>query len=48
MTEVLNKLTEAKPDELLKGVRKSVDEFVMGAEQFDDITMLCIDYRGKK
>ena len=48
MTEVLNKLTEAKPDELLKGVRKSVDEFVMGAEQFDDITMMCIDYRGKK
>ena len=29
---------------ILKNVRAAVDEFVGEAEQFDDLTMLCLDY----
>ena len=28
-------------------VRRAVDDFVQGAEQFDDLTMLCLEYKGK-
>ena len=28
-------------------VKKNIDEFVGDAVQFDDITMLCLDYFGK-
>ena len=34
-------------DEFKKYAQNAVDEFVMDAEQFDDLTMLCIEYRGK-
>ena len=36
----------ASPEQILKTVRKSVDEFVKEAEQFDDLTMLCFEYNG--
>jgi hypothetical protein len=29
-------------------VRKAIDEFDQNEEQFDDLTMLCMEYRGKK
>ena len=45
MIETLNSNTEANPKEILRNVRESVDEFVGGAEQFDDLTMLCLEYR---
>ena len=32
--------------ELLKNVRLAADAFVGDAEQFDDLTMLCLEYRG--
>ena len=35
------------PQEILKNVREAVDSFVKDAEQFDDLTMLCLEYRGK-
>lgn len=38
---------EADPDELLRKVREAVDDFVGEAEQFDDLTMMCVEYRGK-
>ena len=44
----LNEQQNAAPKELLKTVRRAVDEFVQDAEQFDDITMLCLEYRGTK
>ena len=31
----------------LAGIRKDVDSFVEGAKQFDDLTMLCLEYKGK-
>ena len=37
----------AAPEQILKNVRRAVDEFVKEAEQFDDLTMLCLEYRGQ-
>ena len=34
------------PEGILKTVRQAVDSFVGDAEQFDDLTMLCLEYRG--
>ena len=46
MLEALNRDPEATPRQLLKNVRSAVDSFVGEAEQFDDLTMLCLEYRG--
>ena len=46
MLEALNEDPEASPEQLLKNVRSAVDAFVQGAQQFDDITMLCVEYKG--
>ena len=46
MMEALNQLSETDARSVLEGVRKAVDEFTAGAEQFDDLTMLCLEYRG--
>ena len=46
MVDALNRDTKAEPEQILKNVRTAVDEFVMDAEQFDDLTMLCIEYKG--
>ena len=48
MLDALNFEAGAAPERLLKNVRWAVDEFVQGAEQFDDLTMLCVAYRGKQ
>lgn len=32
--------------EIIKGIRTSIDVFADGAQQFDDITMLCLKYNG--
>ena len=47
MLAALNKDTDASPKTILKNVRGSVDGFVKEAEQFDDITMLCLEYKGE-
>lgn len=36
-----------KLDDLLKDVRRQVDEYVGDAPQFDDLTMMCIEYFGE-
>ena len=46
MIEALNEAHTASPDRILKHVRENVDAFVKDAEQFDDLTMLCFEYRG--
>ena len=43
--EALDKVKEGSPEEVLKFMKKSVDEFVGVAVQFDDLTMLCIEYK---
>ena len=47
MLAALNKNAGAKPEDILKQVRADVDGFVKDAEQFDDLTMLCVHYIGK-
>ena len=47
MIEALNKQPDAEPKEILQNVRRTVDGFVKEAEQFDDLTMLCLEYKGK-
>ncbi|MBR1763375.1 MAG: hypothetical protein IJ731_08450 [Eubacterium sp.] len=42
----LNSNPNVEPEQILKNVRAYVDEFVKDAEQFDDLTMLCVEYRG--
>ena len=32
------------PEETLRLVKADIDAFVGGADQFDDITMLCLEY----
>ena len=44
--EVLNVKKEESVHELDKAVRAAVDEFVGEADQFDDMTTLCIRYNG--
>ena len=46
MLDALNEAPDAAPEMILKNVRKAVDGFVKDAEQFDDLTMLCVEYKG--
>ncbi|MCR4654840.1 MAG: serine/threonine-protein phosphatase [Lachnospiraceae bacterium] len=46
LLEALNEAPGASPGELIKTVRKRVDSFAKAAEQFDDITMMCLHYLG--
>ena len=43
----LNQAPEEAPEQILKNVLAAVDGFVKDAEQFDDLTMLCVEYKGK-
>ena len=47
MVEALNSAKDAKPRDLLRTLRASVDAFVGDAPQFDDLTMLTLQYFGK-
>ena len=44
---ILNKFKEGTPHEILPAIKKDIDEFVGEAPQFDDITMLCLEYKAK-
>jgi len=46
-TEALNRKPNAPVSEILKTVKESIDSFVGDAVQFDDITMLGMEYYGK-
>jgi len=47
MLEALNRKADASPQKILGEVKGAVDAFVGDAEQFDDLTMLCLEYKGK-
>ena len=47
MVAALNMAQGSGPRDVLRTVREQVDSFVGKAEQFDDLTMLCLEYRGK-
>ncbi len=46
MLAALNQNTALPPDQTLQNLRSAVDGFVKEAEQFDDLTMLCMEYIG--
>ena len=46
MIDALNVNPGAEPEEVLSNVMHGIDAFVADAEQFDDITMLCLKYNG--
>ena len=46
MIQALNKNPDAAPEQVLRNVTEGINAFVAGAEQFDDITMLCLQYNG--
>ena len=46
LVEALNSGADTTPMDVLINVKKAVDGFVLDAEQFDDLTMLCLEYKG--
>jgi sigma-B regulation protein RsbU (phosphoserine phosphatase) len=46
MVDALNAGRDGTPQEILKTIRQAVDGFVKDAEQFDDLTMMCLEYKG--
>ena len=46
MLDALNGTPSDTPEKTLNVVRDAVEDFVADAPQFDDLTMLCIHYRG--
>lgn len=47
LKEILGTCGEKAPAEILPAVKQDIDRFVGKAPQFDDITMICLEYRGK-
>ncbi len=47
LVKALNEDPTATPAQILKNVRKSVELYVQDVPQFDDMTMLCMEYKGK-
>ncbi|MBQ1896246.1 MAG: SpoIIE family protein phosphatase, partial [Clostridia bacterium] len=45
MLDALNTVPDASPKDILQNVRTAVDCFVKEAEQFDDITMVCVEFK---
>lgn len=44
--DVLNKEPNASPKKHLANMQGAVKDFIRDAERFDDLTMLCLEYRG--
>ena len=47
LSVILNKVKNEAPNDILPAVKEDIDVFVGEAEQFDDITMLCLEYKAK-
>lgn len=46
MLEALNSDPSASPDKIIENVNAAVADYVKDAPQFDDLTMMCIEYKG--
>ena len=46
--DALNEDPDASPEQILETVRGKIKVFEREAEQFDDLTMLCLEYKGPK
>ena len=47
LTEVLGKHAAKSPREIIPAVHEHINAFVADAPQFDDITMLCLEYKAR-
>lgn len=47
LTDILGENSALSPTELLPKVKEDIDRFVGEAPQFDDITMLCLEYKAR-
>ena len=47
LTESLNRHRDGSPGEIIRAVKSDIDEFTGDAPQFDDVTMLLVEYRGQ-
>lgn len=45
LSDILNKAKDEKPEKIISAVKADIDIFVNEAPQFDDITMLCLEYK---
>ena len=46
MLDSLNKHEDLAPDGIIHGMSEDIDKFVGGKAQFDDTTMLCVEFKG--
>ena len=47
MVDALNAAADGTPEQVLTSDRAAINDYVKDAEQFDDLTMLCLEYKGK-
>ena len=47
LAAILNKVSDKTPTEILPAVKEDIERFVGDAPQFDDITMLCLEYKSQ-
>ena len=48
LVQVLQRNKNTELNRMITDIRTDVDEFADGAEQFDDITMLCMEFNEYK
>ena len=48
LMDTLNQHPDAGPEAVIRNVHEAVKRFAGDAPQFDDITLLCFQYNGKK
>ena len=46
IVSALNRVADETPQKILESVHSAVDAFVADAPQFDDLTMMCLQYNG--
>ena len=46
MLDALNRVSGEPPEGILNGVKADIAAFVKDADPFDDLTMLCLEYKG--
>ena len=47
LVEALNRVKDEKSEDIVRNVKLDIEKFEEGAEQYDDITMMCLEYFGK-
>ncbi len=47
LVEALNRVKDEKSEDIVRNVKLDIEKFEEGAEQYDDITMMCLEYFGE-